>query len=529
MTMLKLLLLVSFLHAETPQEVRRLTHNQYNNTVRDLLGDRTRPADQFPPEDYVNGFKNQLSAQDISPLLAQTYANAAERLARTAFLGGRDDNNLIPCKPQSPADAKCAASFVRAIGDRAFRRPLTDAEHTRYTNLLLTEAGRRKDFIRGAQTVVEALLQSPKFLFRIESGGSNAPYEVASRLSYFLWETMPDGELIAAARSGKLSNAVTREAVIRRMLEDGRAKGALDEFLAQWLRFDLVWSSVKDRRLFNQFNEELAAAMTEETRRTIADVAWSNRNFFEIFTVNYGFVNPDLASLYQVPAPPEEFVKTAYPESSGRAGILSQAMFLSLTSKPGETSPTVRGYFVRDHFLCQTVPDPPPGTNSSLPPLSPDRTLTSRQRLSEHVVNPVCAGCHQLMDPIGFGLEGFDAIGRKREKESITFFPTRETRNDKATTVDLPLDTSGNISGMPNGKFAGPKELGQILANSKECHECVVKQLFRYANGRRESNGDREFLTQIYAKFGASQFRFKELMIWIAEDLASPHTRSQAQ
>lgn len=527
--MVKLLVLAAFLNAEAPLQVRRLTHNQYNNTVRDLLGDRTRPADQFPAEDFVNGFKNQVSAQDISPLLAQTYANAAERLARTAFLGGRDDNNLIPCKPQSPADAKCAAAFVRSIGDRAFRRPLTDAEQSRYTNLLLTEAVRRKDFIRGAQTVVEALLQSPKFLFRIEHGGANAPYEIASRLSYFLWETMPDAALTTAARNGKLSNLTSREAIIRGMIEDSRAKAALDEFLSQWLRFDLVLNSVKDRRIFNQFNEELAAAMTEETRRTIADVVWSNGNFFDIFTVTHGFVNPDLAALYQVPAPPEEFVKTAYPESSGRAGILSQAMFLSLTSKPGETSPTVRGYFVRDHFLCQTVPDPPPGTNSSLPPLSPDRALTSRQRLSEHVVNPVCAGCHQLMDPIGFGLEGFDAIGRKRDKESITFFPTRETRMDKATTVDLPLDTSGNISGMPNGKFAGPKELGRILANSKECHECIVKQLFRYASGRRESNEDRDFLSGIYTRFASAQFRFKELMIWIAEDLASPHPRSQAQ
>ncbi len=504
-------------------EARRLTHNQYNNTVRDLLGDRTRPADLFPPEDFVNGFKNQLSAQDISPLLAQTYANAAERLARSAFLGGRDDNALIPCKPQSPSDAKCAAAFVASIGEKAFRRPLSTTEQSRYTNLLLAEAARRKDFIRGAQTVVEALLQSPKFLFRVEQGGANEPYEIASRLSYFLWETMPDAELRKAARDGRLSNPAARERIIRGMVSDPRAKAALDEFLAQWLRFDLVWNSVKDRRLFNQFNEELAAAMTEETRRTIADVVWNDRNFFEIFTTTHGFLNPDLAALYGMPAPVEEFSKAAYPADSGRAGIVSQAMFLSQTSKPGETSPTVRGFFVRDRFLCQQVPDPPPGTNSSLPPLSPDRALTSRQRLSEHVSNPVCAGCHQLMDPIGFGLEGFDAIGRKRNKESITFFPTRESRNQKASTVDLPLDTSGNISGMPNGKFSGPVELGRILANSKDCQECVVKQLFRYANGRREGPEDREFLARIYTQFAASQFRFKELMIWIAEDLSSPH------
>ncbi|MBL8235416.1 MAG: DUF1592 domain-containing protein, partial [Bryobacterales bacterium] len=205
-------------------------------------------------------------------------------------LGGRDDNSLIPCKPLSPADAKCAGAFVESFGGRAFRRPLTPIEQSRYANLLLNESRRRGDFVRGAQTVVEAMLQSPKFLFRIEEGGATAPYEAATRLSYFLWETMPDAALAADARSGKLSNPAAREAVIRRMIDDPRAKGAVDEFLAQWLRFDLVWSSVKDRRIFNQFNEELAAAMTEETRLTIAEVVWTNRNFFDIFTAGYGFV-----------------------------------------------------------------------------------------------------------------------------------------------------------------------------------------------------------------------------------------------
>ncbi|MDX1983366.1 MAG: DUF1592 domain-containing protein [Bryobacteraceae bacterium] len=519
--MLALLLAAPLFCAEPRAQVRRLTHNQYNNTVRDLLGDHTRPADQFPPEDFVNGFKNQISAQDVPPLLAQVYANAAERLARTAFLGGRDDNKLIPCRPATPADARCAAAFVRAFGARAFRRPLTDAEHRRYTSLLVSEATRRKEFIRGAQAVVEAMLQSPKFLFRIEQGGTNLPYDIATRLAYFLWETMPDAALTQAAASGALSTARGVEATVRRMVDDPRARAALDEFLSQWLRFDLVLNAVKDRRLFPQFNEELAVAMTEETRRTIAGIVWEDRNFFEIFTAPYGFLNPDLAALYQLPSPAQEFDKTPYPESSGRAGILSQAMFLALTSKPGETSPTVRGFFIRDHFLCQQVPDPPPGTNSSLPPLSPDRPLSARQRLSAHVVNPVCAGCHQLMDPIGFGLEGFDAIGRLREKETITFFPTRESRADRATSVDLALDTSGSIIGMTGSAFSGPKELGALLARNQRCQECVVKQLFRYAEGRRETAADNEFVEGAYARFKDSNFRFKELMILIAENLAA--------
>lgn len=494
--------------AAAPGAVRRLTHNQYNNTVRDLLGDQTRPADRFPAEDYVNGFRNQTSAQDVPPLLAQAYANAAERLARTAFLGGRDDNRLIPCQPRSASDAVCANRFVRTFGARAFRRALTAAEARRYAALLLAEARRTGEFVRGAQALVEAMLQSPKFLFRIDESA-------ASRLSYLLWETMPGPE-----------PAGPDEAAVRRMLEDPRARAGLDEFVSQWLRFDLALNAVKDRRLFPQFNGELAAAMAEETRRGIADVVWNDRDFMTVFTADYGFPNPDLATLYKVAAPAGEFTRTPYP--AGRAGLLGQALFLALTSKPGETSPTSRGFFVREHFLCQQVPDPPPGTNSSLPPLTPERPLTARQRLSEHVSNAACAGCHQLMDPIGFGLEGFDAVGQLRTTESITFFPVRETRNERPKTVALPLDTRGLVAGLAAGSFSGPLELGRLLAASRECQECVVKQWFRYAAGRRETGADSELLKQAGARFRDSGFRLKELMVFLATRLAWSETNAPA-
>src|SRR5579863_5463578 len=174
--------------------VRRLTHSQYNNTVRDLLGDQTRPADAFPQEDYVNGFKNQISTQDIPPLLAEAYHSAALKLARTAFLGGDDLHHLLPCKPKSAADSACASAFVRQFGLHAFRRPLTGAEAQRYSALLLTEARRTGHFPDGAQLVIEAMLQSPKFLFRLE--GASPGYDAANRLSYFLWDSMPDDALL---------------------------------------------------------------------------------------------------------------------------------------------------------------------------------------------------------------------------------------------------------------------------------------------------------------------------------------------
>jgi hypothetical protein len=497
--------------------MRRLTHSQYNNTVRDLLGDQTRPADAFPQEDFVHGFKNQLAAQDISPLLAEAYNSAAERLAKSAFLGGLDSNRLIPCQPKA---AGCGRKFVRSFGLRAFRRPLTEIEVRRYTALLATEANRTGDFLAGAQLVIEAMLQSPKFLFRAESASSG--YSVASRLSYFLWETMPDDGLFRAAVSGELLTRAGVESTVKRMMAESRARQSVDEFASQWLRFDLALSVVKDRVLYRQFSPELAMAMTEETRLLISDLVWNDRNFMDLFTARYSFVNSDLASLYDVPAPANDFDRVEFPETSERAGVLGQGTFLSQTSKPGETSPTVRGFFVREQFFCHTVPDPPPGTNSNLPPLSVERPQTNRERLKEHAVNRSCAGCHSLMDPIGFGFEKFDAIGKRRDKQSVKFFPDRRAKDQTPKVFELELDTSGKVSGLPNSDFRAPSELGRILANSAECQECIVKQLFRYANGRVETEADMPLIKKAVAEFRDSQFRLKKLIMFLARSLVLP-------
>ena len=236
--------------------------------------------------------------------------------------------------------------------------------------------------------------------------------------------------------------------------------------------------------------------MTEETRRLIFDIVENNRDFTGIFSAPYGFLNSELASLYDLPPPGTEFARVQFPAGSDRAGILGQATFLALTSKPGETSPTIRGFFVREHFLCERVPDPPPGTNSTLPPLAQAKPQTNRERLQEHVINAACAGCHTLMDPVGFGLEKFDAIGKRREKQTITFLPDRHDRNGKPVVIELPLDTTGVVRGMPGSEFSNPKELGVLLAASPKCQECIVKQLFRYAFGRRETSSDRPMIKE---------------------------------
>jgi hypothetical protein len=493
--------------------VRRLTNSQYNNTVRDLLGDRTAPANQFPPEDFVNGFKNQYNAQALSPLHLDAYSAAAEKLARNAFRAGAPA--LVKCKPS----VTCRAEFVRTFGKRAFRRPLDAAEVSRYTRLFTKE----KDFRGGAQLVVEAMLQSPGFLFRLDETGNPKwrPYAAASRLSYALWDTMPDEALMAAAERGELSTRAGVEKAARRMLEDARARQALDEFVSQWMRFDRVLGATKDRRKFPNFTAETAAAMTREMRTFVGELVWRDRNFTELLTADYGFPNGDLAALYGVTQKGADFEQVKFPAESERAGLLGQALFLSLTSKPDETSPTARGLFVREQLLCQHVPDPPPGVDTNLPALSEAKPQSTRDRLAEHTTNKSCAGCHNLIDPIGFGFEKFDAVGARREKLKLQF--GRERRSEgMGKTVEVELNTSGQVAGIANSAFASPRDLGTILANSPQCQECFVKQYFRYVTGRTEGPADRPLLKQVYERFRDSGFRFRELIISLVSSLEFP-------
>jgi Protein of unknown function (DUF1592)/Protein of unknown function (DUF1588)/Protein of unknown function (DUF1595)/Protein of unknown function (DUF1587)/Protein of unknown function (DUF1585) len=510
--------------------LRRLTHSQYNHTIFDLLGDESNPADQFPPEDFVNGYKGQYQSQAIGPLLEEAYSAAAEKIARSAFRGG-DARGIVSCKPSGPADAVCRTKFIREFGLRVFRRPVSETEAARYGKLFASEAAAQRDFYKGAQVTLEAMLQSPAFLFRVESPADPKlrPYEAASRLSYFIWDSMPDQALFRAAAAGELNSRAGIEKTAQRMLADPKARRAVDQFVSEWLRFDRVITAVKERRAFPMFTPELALAMAEESRRLVHDAVWNDRNFLDIFSANYAFVNSDLAALYSLPAPAGEFERVEFPANTDRAGITGAGAFLVLTSKPGETSPTARGLFVREQFLCQHVPDPPPGVNTNLPPLTEEKPMTVRERLGEHVSNPSCASCHNLIDPIGFGLEHYDAVGRRQEKQRVTVPLSRADRDKRPVSAELPIDSSGRIAGIENSEFSSPKELGRVLAGSAQCQECVVKQLFRYQSGRLETLADREIIRRSFDEFRGSQFRFKRLIIAIAKWTEFPPRREDGR
>ena len=509
--------------AAPKQLVRRLTHAQYDNTVRDLLGDYSKPAERFPPEDYVDGFKNQLTGQGMPPLLVETYSTAAERLALNAFRIG-DINGLVPCKPASFSDAKCREAFVRRFGLRAFRRPLTEDEVKRYSAVFTEQARVNRRFLDGARVVVEAMLQSPNFLFHVEAGpdGRYTDYDTASRLSYLLWNTMPDDALFEAAAKGELATDAGRERTARRMIDNApKRKDALDQFFEEWLRFDRVVNAVKGNR-YQAFTPELALAMAEETRTLLHYLVSNDRNFMEALTADYSFLTSELADVYGVPAPKEQFEMVKFPADSKRAGILGQGTFLASTAGPTDTSPTARGIFIRERLLCQHVPPPPPGVITTLPdPLVDEKPKGRRQLMGEHVENPICASCHRLMDPIGFGFEHFDAIGQYREQEMIPV-PGRRGGGGGGgrggpPPIPLEINAQGEIAGLPNSGFTGAKELGTILAASPVCQECIVRQMFRYSYGRLETSADEKTIHQLFDKFKASGFTFKSLLVALVE------------
>jgi hypothetical protein len=216
-----------------------------------------------------------------------------------------------------------------------------------------------------------------------------------------------------------------------------------------------------------------------------------------------------------VPPPARDFERTEFPPESERAGLLGQALFLTLTSKPDDTAPTGRGLFVREQFLCQQVPPPPPGVDTNLPPVEEARPVTNRERLAGHASRS-CANCHSLIDPIGFGLEKFDAIGMRREQHKLLFYPAvsgAAARRARPKEVLLDIDTAGFLAGVRDSQFKSPRQLGELLAGTPECQECIVKQVFRYMSGRQDTPADRPLLAAALADFRGSQFRFRELMI----------------
>ena len=483
---------------------RLLTREQYNNTVRDLLGDTSRPADAFPPVATVEGFENNAELHRANPLLVSQYMTVAEFVAASAVERGL--SRFLPCGYDA-GDAKCGRDFIDRFGTAAFRRPLEAAERAAFERLF-DKVFASNGFRTAVRLVVEAVLQSPQFLYRLdslqtataESGAVRiGNWEMASRLSYFLWNSMPDEALFQAARAGELDSEQQVEAQARRMLENERARSVVLDFHRQWLGFERFSGLVRDPTDDSGREKRLPAAWQASLEAFVDHVYWNEGGSMNaLFSSPTVFVDADLAALHGVSPPAEGAVQAVQFNAQERAGLLTQPGLLALLSHPNQSSPIRRGVFIRERILCDPLPPPPPDVDTTPPDLDP--TLTTRQRFALHTESSECAICHKKIDGIGFGLENYDQNGRFRLAEQ-----------------GIPIDVTGNIASPRDpgiaGAFNGPMELAHRLADSPQTRDCVATQWFRYAMGRMETQADTCSLKQAQNAFSGSKGSFKELLV----------------
>ncbi len=526
-------------YAKRPGRVtlRRLNRVEYNNTVRDLLGIACRPADDFPADDIGYGFDNIGDVLSLSPLLMEKYLAAAEQVVQNAFRSPaararllnpttedfappayravpvpmrleavrriRQPGDEVQHRPD-PREAELVRAYLilRAFADRAFRRP---ARHDELLRLWAVMEAARKDgesFEQGLQVAMRAVLVSLHFLFRVETEGEPDPaaavvpvgeYELASRLSYFLWSSMPDEELFRLAAAKRLRAELDGQ--VRRMLRDPKARALAVNFAGQWLQLRNVANLAPDPELFPQFDDELRRAMVTETELFFDAVVKEDRGILDFLDADFTFVNERLARHYGIPDVRGPEFRRVRLTGEQRGGILTQASVLSVTSNPTRTSPVKRGKWILENILNTPPPPPPP----VIPELSEDEADVAsaplRLRMEKHRTNPDCAQCHQRMDPLGFGLENYDAVGGWRT-------------GDGAFAVDA-------FGTLPGGTtFHGPKGLRAVLrGKAAEFRRCLAEKLLTYALGRGVGPQDGPTVGQICRAVERDQDRFSGMVL----------------
>jgi len=494
--------------ARTP--LRRLTRSEYANSVRDLLNVDVSAAADLPADEVTNGFDNNASVLTVSSLHAEKYVLVSEALAKLAVqtLSALTGN----CDTQAKSEDACALAFAKSFGRRAFRRPTT-AEDERQL-IAAYNAGRTGgSYSEGIEVMVRAALQSPDFLYRLEltpaadASAKRIPlgqFELASRLSYLAWASGPDDALLDAAARGELATKAQVAAKARELLAAPKARAAISNFFEQWTSTRRLAITTKNTAQFPGFSTEMRNAMAKELPAFVNDVLWKgDGQLSTLLTAPVAFISGPLAQLYGVSAPAPNAdgspTKVDLPESQQRAGLLTQAGFLSVQGHPDQTSPVLRGKFVRAMLLCQPPPPPPADVDISLPTV--DEGASARLRFAAHEsAGASCAGCHQLMDPIGLAFEHFDAVGQYREK-------------DNGQALDVTGEILGTSDASLSGAFDGPAQLAAKLARSEQVRACVATQWFRFAAGRTEAAGDACSLATMVNAFDAASGNIVDLIV----------------
>jgi len=482
----------------------RLTSVQYQNTIEAIFGtylpNIALERDQNPYLFYSIGAANTT----LSEVGTEQYLNAAIEITDSIFTGNRLARELIGCAPLTLAD-ECSRNFIRTIGQKLFRRPLSDFEFDRWYGL--ARAVRTDENVYAKLgNIVAGMLQSPYFLYRIEQGEPDpddasllryTAYEMASRMSFLLWNRAPDKALLDAAANGSLLTDEGLRAEAERLLSLPPARKAVQDFFAQYFDLNRLNEVDRDSTVYPGFTETMPQSMRTELELIVDDFVFrQNGDIRGLFDTRKTFVNEELANLYGVEAPGATAISYApvtLPPESNRVGILTLGAFLTMNAHPTETSPTLRGKYVRERVLCQTVPVAPDEVDLNLsdPPSTMPRTL--RERLEEHRDNPACASCHSFIDPPGFLFENYDSAGRFRTHEGEHL-----------------IDASGALDGK---ELNDARELGPLLRVDRRVTNCIVRQVYRHANGRLELPSELIPLRDLVLAFERSEYRFQDLLI----------------
>lgn len=488
-----------------PLTVRRLTAEQYRQSIADIFGEDITVAGRFEPDVRAEGLIAVGTAQvTVTPSGFEQYNSIGRNIAAQA-VSEKHREKLIRCTPASTsaADDACAREALRRIGRLIYRRPLTNAELDTQVEVARSATAKLGGFYEGLEFALAGLLVAPEFLFRVETAAPNGheldAYSKATRLSFFLWNAPPDAELLDAAARGDLETSRGLTTQVDRLMSSPRITDGVRAFFADMLGFEEFDELAKDSTIYPAFSLKVANDAKEQALRTIThhliDLQGDYRG---LFTTRHTFVTRALGAVYRVPVASENgWEPYEFPPNDPRAGIVTQVGFVALHSHPGRSSATLRGMAVRELLMCQKVPLPPNNVDFSVVQNTDNPVFkTARDRLTAHRSEPMCAGCHKITDPIGLALEKFDGLGQYRETEN-----------------GVEIDASGELEGRP---FSNAAELGKVLSETPATVSCVVDNVYRYAVGRTLAPSEAEWRSQLIRDFAKKGYNFTYMLRRIA-------------
>ena len=483
--------------------LKRLTETQYRNSIADIFGPNIVVQGRFEPDRRIGGLLAAGGTTlSITPSGFEGYAKMADGIAKQVV----DEKNrakLIFCTPKSAIapDRGCASQILERYGLLLFRRPLTAEELKARLDAADAATKLSGNFYTGIRYSLTTLLSAPDFLFRPEMAVAKGQdytldgYSRAARLSYLLWDTTPDMELLSAARSGALDSDAGVKTQVSRLMASPRLETGMRSFFADFLELDTLGTITKDPTIYPKYSDEISASAREETLRTTIDLVLKNDgDFRDLFATRKTFINRSLAWIYDVPYNLNgEWMPYEFQEADGRSGIVTQVSMLSMFSHPGRSSPTKRGVALMDIFLCEPTPTPPANVDFSIVnDTTNPKFRTVRDRLMAHATTPTCASCHTHSDPIGLTLEQFDSIGERRLKED-----------------GRDIDVSAAIS---NKRFVGGVGLGQYLHDNPKVPACFVRKLYAYGVGANSEDLEKNAIQPFLDGFVAGGYRLPSLL-----------------